>query len=102
MNSMSTPSISEIGAVEAHRLKLRQRAKRIGLAIERQRRIVLRVVHAVRVARLFFLEARGIRQHELAQVGCAGRAEHPSAIAVGDQARQIPRVIEVRMGEHRA
>ncbi len=75
MNSMSTPSTRRIGLLNAERLKLRERAERIRLAVQRQRRVVLRVVQPVRLARIFFLQARRIGQHELAQIGGARRAE---------------------------
>ena len=63
-----------IRLVEANWLKLRQRPERVRFAIQRQRRMVLRVVLPVRLARIFFLQPRRVGQHQLAQVGRARRA----------------------------
>jgi hypothetical protein len=40
------------------------------------------------------------RQHDLGEVGGAGRAEHAAAEALPDQARQEAAMVEVRMREH--
>ena len=60
-NSTSTPGTTGTGAVVADRLQLRQRAGRVGVGVERQRRMVLRVAVLVGIARVFFLDVRRIR-----------------------------------------
>ena len=86
--------------VERNRLQLRQRAKRIRFAVERQRRVVPRVVQPVRFARILFLKARRVGQHQLAQVGRARRAEDAAVIPVGHEPRQVAGVIEMRVRQN--
>ena len=86
--------------VEGYRLQLRQRAKRVGLAIERQRRIVPRVMKPVGLARVLFLQPGRVGQHQLAEIGRARRAKDALVIAIGDEPRQVAGVIEVRVREH--
>ena len=100
MNSMSTPSTSEIGLLKRNRLQLRQRAKRVRLAIQRQRRVVPRVVQPVGLARVLFLQPGRVGKHQLAQIGRARRAEHAAVIPVGDEPRQVAGVIEVRVRQN--
>ena len=83
--------------VVADRLKLRQRPRRVELGIERQRGRVLRIAVPVRLARVFFLNVRGIGQDERAQIARARRAEDAAAESAGDQPRQVAAMIEVRM-----
>ena len=87
-------------ACRSRRLELRQRALRVALAVERQRRLVLRVAVLVRLARILFLDARRVRQHEAAQIRGAGRAEHAAPESVRNQPRQVADVIEVRVRQH--
>ena len=49
----------------------------------------------VGLPRVFFLDARRIRQDEAAEVRRAGGAEHRTAKSPGDQSRQIPHMIEM-------
>jgi hypothetical protein len=55
---------------------------------------------AIRFARIFFLQPRGIRKYEPAQIRRAGRAEDAAAKSLRHEPRQEPRVIEVRMCQH--
>ena len=87
-------------AVVADRLQLRHRAEGVRLAVERQRRRVLRVAVAVRVRRVFFLDAAGVGQHDPAEILRAGGAEDAAAEALRDEPRQIAAVIEVRVRQH--
>ena len=63
----------------ADRLEQRHGAEGIGLAVERQRRLVPREPVAVRVGRVLFLDASGVGQHDAAQILRAGGAEHAPA-----------------------
>ena len=54
---------------------------------------------AIRVRRIFFLDATGIGQDDPAEILCAGGAEDAAAEALGDEARQIAAMIEVRVGK---
>src|SRR5437867_1927284 len=49
---------------------------------------------------ILLLDARGIGQHELAQVHRAGCAEDASSVALCDEPRQVADVIEVRVGQN--
>ncbi len=91
-----------IRSVETERLKLRERAERVRLAIQGQRRVVLRIVQPVRLSRIFFLQPRRVWQHQFAQIGRPWRAEHSAVIAVGDQSRQVPGVIEMSVRQNDA
>ena len=55
-------------AVVAHRLQLRERPRRVELGIQRQRGLVLRIAVPVRLARVFFLDVRGIGEDQRAQI----------------------------------
>ena len=54
---------------------------------------------AVGVARVFFLNVRGVGQDERAQIARARRAEDAAAKSAADQPRQIAAVIEMRVRE---
>ena len=86
-------------AVVADRLQPVERAGGVELGVERQRRSVLRVAVLVGLPRVFFLDVRGVGQHERAQIARARRAEHAPAKALGDEPRQVAAVIEVRVRE---
>ena len=88
------------GPLVADRLEQRHGTEGIGLAVERQRRRVPGEAMAVRVGRVLFLDASGIRQHDAAQILRAGGAEHPPGKTLHDNARQVADVIEVRMRQH--
>ena len=51
------------------------------------------------MARVFFLDVRGIRQHERAEIAGARGAEDAAAKTSGHEAGQIAAVVEVRMRE---
>ena len=85
--------------IVAARLQLRHGAERVDFGIERQRRLVLREVVAVRERGVFFLQASGIGQHDLAEILRAQRAEHAAAEALRDEPRQVAAVIQVRVGQ---
>ena len=80
-------------------LEPRQRLDRVGLRVERQRGGVFRVAVAVGVPRVFFLDARRVRQDQPGQVVRAAGAVDPALEAAGHQPRQPPRVVQVRMRE---
>ena len=86
--------------VEAERLQLRQRTKGVRLAVERQRGAVLGVMQTIGLARVFFLQPRRVRQHKLAEIGGAGRAEDPAVITLCDEPRKVAGMIEVRVGQN--
>ena len=86
--------------VVTHGLQQRQRPRGIERGIERKRRGVLAVSMTIRVTRVLFLNVRGIRQHERAEIARSWRAEDPAAITLRDEARQIATVIEVCVCEH--
>ena len=67
-NSIVTPATRLDRLVIAERLQMRQRAQRVALAVERQRRAMLRVAVLVRLARILFLDSPGVGQHEPAEV----------------------------------
>ena len=54
--------------VVTHRLQLRNRAKRIGFGVERERRHVLREPVPVGVGRVLFLNASGVGQDDAAEI----------------------------------
>ena len=83
----------------AHRLQLIERTRRIDLRVQRQRGVVLRIAVPIRLARVFFLNPRGVGQHEGAQVASAGRTEDAAAKTLRDEPRQVTTVIEMRMGQ---
>ena len=76
-----------------------QRAFRVRRGEERQGRIVAARPVPVGEARLFLLQMRRVRQQDLEQIGGAARAVHGSAEAVPDEARQVARVIDVRVAQ---
>ena len=82
------------------RLQLGESTEGIGLRIQRLRRIVLRVSVPVGLPGVLFLNARGVWQHEPAQILCAGGTEHTAAISLRDQPWQVTDVIEVRVRQH--
>ena len=86
--------------VVADRLQLRHGAKRIHLGVERQRRLVFRVVVAVRLRRVFLLQPPRVGQDDLDQVLRALGAEHAAAEALRHQPGQVAAVIEVRVRQH--
>ena len=85
------------GAIVAERLEQRQRAERVGLGEERLGRLVLGVAVPVGLLRVFFLDPAGVGQHQAAQLERARRAVDAALVAGGDEARQEPGVIEVRV-----
>ena len=87
-------------AVVAHGLQLRQRAPRVGDAIEGLRRIVLRVMALVGPPRVFFLEVRRVHEDQVREILRAARAEHATPEALLDKPRQVPDVIQMRVREH--
>src|SRR5439155_25029256 len=58
-----------------------------------------RVAVTVGMARVFFLDVRRIWQDERAEIARAGRAEDSAAESGADQARQVPAMIQMRVGE---
>src|SRR5262245_44451219 len=62
--------------------------------------MVLGVAVLVCLARVLFLDAARIRQHETGEIDCACRAEDVTRKALGHQARQVADVIEMGVGEH--
>ena len=58
-----------------------------------------RVAVTVGVARVFFLDVRRVWQDERAEIARAGRAEDSTAESGADQARQVPAMIQMRVGE---
>ena len=83
--------------VVADRLKMRQRAERIGFGVERQRGRVFRELLAVRDLGIIFLDAAGIREHDAAEILGARRAEHAPGKTLRDEPRQISTMIEMRV-----
>ena len=91
MKLISTPGVDRHRPVEADRLEARERAEGVGLGEERLGRRVPRVAVLVGLARVFFLQPAGVGQHELAEVGGAGRAEDRPLEALRHEARQVAR-----------
>jgi len=60
---------------------------------------MFRVVVAVGVSRVLFLDVRGVGQHQRAQIPRAGCAEDAALESLGNQAREVSAVVEVRMGQ---
>ena len=83
--------------VVADGLELRDRAKRVGLAVERKRRLVFREAVPVRVRRVLFLDPAGVRKDDAAEVLGAGGAVHAAAEPLRHQPREISAMIEVRV-----
>ena len=87
------------GAVVANRLQPVERAGGIDLCIKRFGRNVLRIAVLVRLPRILFLNVRGIRQHQRAQVARARRTKDAATKALADQPREVTTVIEMSMRE---
>ncbi len=87
-------------ALVADRLQQRHGPVRVFHREERQRRPMPGVALAVGALRVFFLDPRGVSQHDARQVGGRGRAEDPAAKTLPDQPRQVAGVIEVGMRQH--
>ena len=85
--------------VVADGLQQRQRTLGVARRVERKRGRVLRVVVAVGVASVFFLDVRGVGEHQRAEVAGACRAEHAALESLGDQAGQVAAVVEMRVGQ---
>ncbi len=83
----------------ADRLELLQRFLRFFERIERQRRIVLRFLHLVIEARVFFLQMSGVGQDNAAQINRRLRGIDRPAESIFDQARNPSAVVEVRVGQ---
>src|SRR5215831_16647834 len=81
--------------VVAHRLQQRQGPGGIERRVEGQSRRVFAVPMPIGGASILFLDMRGVRQHERAEVPCSRRAENPAAIALRHEAWQIAAVIEM-------
>ena len=88
------------GSIVTDRLQSIERANRIVLRIERQRRTMPGIMMTIGLPRVFFLNPRGIRQDQRAQVARPRRAEDTPAESGGNQPRQIAAVVEVRVREH--
>ena len=86
--------------VVADRLQLRDRTKRVGFGVERERRGVLGEPVSIGVGRVLFLDASGIGQNDAAEIERPCRAEHATAKPLRHETRQIPAMIEVGMRQH--
>ena len=74
--------------VERRRLQSRQRFGRVLFGVERQRRVMLAEAALVGELRVFFLQVRGVGQHQLAQIARAAGAIDAALEALRDQPRQ--------------
>ena len=61
---------------------------------------MLRVALAIRALGVFFLELRGVGEHDARELGRRRRAEDAAAEALRHEPRQVAAVIEVRVREH--
>ena len=71
-----------------------------GLRIEWQRGLMLAVSAGPCVLGIFFLQMRGIGKQNIAQLDRRGVRVDRAAEAVADQARQIARMVQVRVRQH--
>ena len=71
----------------ANRLQLPERPVGVGFGEEGQRRMMLRIAVAVRLARVLLLQPPGVRQHELAQIRRPRCAENAAAESLRHDAR---------------
>jgi hypothetical protein len=60
--------------------------------------MMLRVAAAVGPLRLFFLQVRRVREHDLDQAARRRGAVHPSPESLADEERQPPGMVHVRVG----
>jgi len=107
--SQQMPGIDEVDfdawsnrqrAFVTDRLQERDSAKRVGLCVQRECRIVFGEPVPVRVHRVLFLNASGVRQHDAAEIERPRGAKDPAAEALSDEPRQVSAMIEVRMRQH--
>jgi hypothetical protein len=84
----------------ADRLEQRDRAKRVRLAVERQRRRMARIPVAVRIGRVLLLNPSRVGQDDAAEIAGAGGAEDAAAKPLHHEPRKISAVVEVRVREH--
>ena len=84
---------------ELRRRESRQRFGGIFLGVKRQRGGVLAEAALVRELRVFFLQVRGVRQDELAQIVRAARAIHRPLKTLRNEPRQPATVVDVRVRE---
>ena len=86
-------------AVVAHRLQQAQSTRGVDRRVQGQRRLVLREPVTVCLAGILFLQMSGVRQHQRTEILRRGRAEHAASKPGGNQTRQVPAVIQVRVGQ---
>ena len=99
MNSISMPLTTVDLLSERRGLEPRQRFGGVLFGVERQRRLMLAIAALVGELRVFFLQVRGVGQHQPAQIGGAAGAMHRALESLRDQPRQPAAVIDVRVRE---
>ncbi len=83
-----------------HFAKLLKRLPRFFDGVERERRIVAGVFFLSGEARLFFLQVRGVRQKQKAELVRGGVGINGAAVTVADEPGQEAGVIDVRVSEN--
>ena len=78
-------------AERVHGLKRDSASAASSSRVERQRRVMLGEAALVGELRVFFLQVRGVGQHQLAQIGGAGGAIDRALESLRDQPRQPAR-----------
>ena len=84
---------------EVHHFDHPHRPLGILAGVERQRRFVLRVALLVGVLRVLFLDVGGVAQEQIRQVRRRRCGEDRSLVAQLDEPGQVPRVIDMGVGE---
>ena len=90
---------SRVVLADLHWLEILQRILRFLERVQRQRRIVFRLLHLVVEARVFFLQMARIRKDDATQIDRRRRGENSPAESFLHQSRNPSAVIEVRMGQ---